>query len=57
MYEWYKTTSRKELSSYEPDDMWTTEEHSIFLKYCPSIRDKCYHSMTSRHFCKSLMNF
>ena len=36
---------RKELSSYQPDDMWTTEEHAIFLKYCPSIRDKCYHSM------------
>ena len=41
-----KQLPRKELSSYEPDDMWTTEEHSIFLKYCPSIRDKCYHSMT-----------
>jgi integrase len=41
-----KQLQRKELSSYEPNDMWTTEEHSIFLKYCPSIRDKCYHSMT-----------
>jgi integrase len=40
-----KQRSRKELSSYEPDDLWTPEEHSIFLKYCPSIRDKCYHSM------------
>jgi integrase len=41
-----KQLPRKELSSYEPDDMWTTEEHALFLKYCPSIRDKCYHSMT-----------
>ncbi|HSF00821.1 MAG TPA: site-specific integrase [Nitrososphaeraceae archaeon] len=40
-----KQLPRKELSSYEPDDLWTIEEHSIFLKYCPSIRDKCYHSM------------
>ena len=41
-----KQLQRKEISSYEPDDMWTIEEHSLFLKYCPSIRDKCYHSMT-----------
>ena len=40
-----KQLQRKEISSYEPDDMWTIEEHSLFLKYCPSIRDKCYHSM------------
>lgn len=25
--------------------MWTTEEHAVFLKYCPFPRDKCYHFM------------
>ena len=36
---------RKEKSPYKPDDMWTSEEHAIFLKYCPYPRDRCYHAM------------
>lgn len=36
---------RKEKSPYKPDDMWTMEEHSLFLKYCPYPRDRCYHAM------------
>lgn len=27
--------------------MWTNEEHAIFLKYCPSVRDRCYHAMAN----------
>jgi len=36
---------RKEKSCYKPSDLWTIEEHSIFLKYCPSKRDKAFHAM------------
>ena len=39
--------SRKEKSPYKPSDIWTNEEHSIFLKYCPEKRDRCYHSMAN----------
>jgi integrase/recombinase XerD len=38
---------RKEKSPYKPSDIWTNEEHAIFLKYCPEKRDKCYHSMAN----------
>ncbi len=34
---------RKEKSIYRPTDLWTTEDDQLFLKYCPSARDKCYH--------------
>jgi hypothetical protein len=34
-----------EKSAYKPSDLWTEEEHEIFLKYCPSLRDKAFHSM------------
>ncbi|HEU4824449.1 MAG TPA: site-specific integrase, partial [Nitrososphaeraceae archaeon] len=37
---------RKEISNYEPTDLWTTEEELLFLKYCPSKRDKCYHAVS-----------
>jgi integrase/recombinase XerD len=37
---------RKEKSIYKPTDMWTTEEDSLFLKYCPNPRDRCYHAMS-----------
>jgi len=36
---------RMEKSTYKPSDLWTEEEHELFLKYCPSIRDKLYHAM------------
>ena len=45
MYERHKTTPKKGKSPYKPDDMWTGEEHSVFLKYCPYTRDKCYPAM------------
>jgi hypothetical protein len=37
---------RKEKSIYRPTDIWTTEDDQLFLKYCPSARDKCYHTMS-----------
>jgi integrase len=36
---------RREISVYKPSDMWVAEDNLLFLKYCPSSRDKCYHSM------------
>jgi integrase len=36
---------RMEKSAYKPSDLWSEEEHEIFLKYCPSARDKAFHSM------------
>ena len=37
---------RKEKSVYKPTDLWTEEDDSLFLKYCPSPRDRCYHTMS-----------
>ena len=36
---------RKEIFVYDPSDMWYAEDNLIFLKYCPSARDQCYHAM------------
>jgi len=36
---------RKEKSTYKPSDLWTQEDDMLFLKHCPSKRDKCYHMM------------
>lgn len=35
-----KQLPRKEKSPYKPSDIWTNEEHSMFLKYCPEKRDR-----------------
>ncbi|MGA7042451.1 MAG: hypothetical protein WBY71_02170 [Nitrososphaeraceae archaeon] len=37
---------RKEKSIYKPTDLWTAEDDSLFLKYSPNPRDRCYHSMS-----------
>ncbi len=37
---------RKEKSIYKPTDLWTPEDDSLFLRYCPNTRDKCYHAMS-----------
>lgn len=42
-----KRLPRKEKSPYKPSDLWTNEEHAIFLKYCPQKRDRCYHAMAN----------
>jgi integrase len=38
---------RQEKSSYKPSDLWDSREHAVFLKYCPSVRDRCYHAMAN----------
>lgn len=42
-----KRLPRQEKSPYKPGDLWTDEEHAVFLKYCPSKRDRAYHAMAS----------
>jgi integrase len=42
-----KQLPRKEKTPYSPSDLWEQREHYIFLKYCPSIRDRCYHSLAN----------
>ena len=47
-----KQLKRKEKSTYKPHDMRTTEENAIFLKYCPSKRDKAFYSMQDDSACR-----
>ncbi len=42
-----KQLPRKEKTAYSPSDLWEQREHFIFLKYCPSIRDRCYHALAN----------
>jgi len=43
---------RKEKSIYKPTDLWTQEDDSLFLKYCPNPRDRCYHAMSRDSACR-----
>jgi len=43
---------RKEQSVYKPTDLWTTEDNRLFLKYCPSKRDKRYHAISRDLSCR-----
>jgi hypothetical protein len=43
---------RKEKSIYKPSDLWTNEEDLLFLRYCPSSRMKCYHSVVRDTGCR-----
>src|SRR5215469_3866592 len=43
---------RKEKSTYKPTDLWTDEDDSLFLRYCPNPRDKCYHAMSDDSACR-----
>ena len=40
-----KKLNRKEKTPYRSSDIWNSKEHSLFLKYCPNKRDRCYHAM------------
>ena len=42
---------RKEKSIYKPTDLWTSEDDLLFLKYCPSKRMKCFHTMAGDTSC------
>ncbi len=46
-----KPLPQKEKSPYKPDDIWTDEEHALFLKYCPES-DRCYLAMTNDTSCR-----
>jgi integrase len=43
---------RKEKSIYKPTDLWTPEDDSLFLKYCPNPRDRAYHTMARDTACR-----
>ena len=43
---------RKEKSIYKPSDLWTQQDDLLFLKYCPSKRDNCYHVMSRDLSCR-----
>jgi len=43
---------RKEKSIYKPTDLWNCEDDLLFLKYCPSKRDKCYHMISRDTACR-----
>ena len=43
---------RKEKTSYKSEDIWEQREHAIILKYCPLIRDRCYHAMAVDTSCR-----
>ena len=43
---------RKEKSIYKPTDLWNDEDDSLFLRYCPNPRDKCYHAMSDDSSCR-----
>jgi integrase/recombinase XerD len=46
------TFKRKEKSIYKPSDLWTQEDNLLFLRYCPSKRDKCYHAISRDLSCR-----
>jgi integrase/recombinase XerD len=47
-----KKIKRKEVSIYKPSDLWTQEDDLLFLKFCPSKRDKCYHMISRDTSCR-----
>ena len=47
-----KQLKRKEKSTYKPTDMWTQEDDLLFLKYCPSKRDRAYHAISRDSSCR-----
>lgn len=43
---------RKEKSIYKPSDLWTQQDDLLFLKYCPTKREKCYHAISRDLSCR-----
>ena len=43
---------RREQSIYKPSDLWTIEDDLLFLKYCPSARERCYHTISRDLSCR-----
>ncbi|HEY7108055.1 MAG TPA: site-specific integrase [Nitrososphaeraceae archaeon] len=47
-----RTIKRREKSIYKPTDIWSQEDDLLFLKYCPSKRDRCYHAISRDSSCR-----
>lgn len=43
---------RKEKSIYRPTDLWTFEDDLLFLRFCPSKRMKCFHTIARDTGCR-----
>ena len=43
---------RKEKSIYKPSDLWSQQDDLLFLKYCPTARERCYHSISRDTSCR-----
>ncbi len=43
---------RKETSIYKPSDLWTQQDDLLFLRYCPTKREKCYHAISRDLSCR-----
>ena len=43
---------RREISIYKPTDLWTEEDDILFYKYCPSVRDRCWHAVSRDTACR-----
>lgn len=43
---------RRETSIYKPSDLWTQQDDLLFLKYCPTKREKCYHAISRDTSCR-----
>jgi integrase/recombinase XerD len=43
---------RLEQSTIKPTDLWTAEDDILFLKYCPSKRDKAYYTIAKDSSCR-----
>ncbi|MGH9976225.1 MAG: hypothetical protein ACRD8Z_10385, partial [Nitrososphaeraceae archaeon] len=43
---------RNEQSVYKPTDLWTKDDDLVFLRYCPSKRMKCYHTVSRDTGCR-----
>ena len=43
---------RKEITTIKPSDLWTEEDHAIFLKYCDNKRDRAYHAIAMDSSCR-----
>ena len=41
----FKRANRKKNYSVKREDLWTAEEHAIFMHYCDNLRLLCYHAM------------
>jgi integrase len=37
---------RKEISCYNPSDLWSQQDDLLFLKWVTNKRDRCYHTMS-----------